>query len=147
MAREEGRLAGSSAYLKALTPEARAALGGALSEITTFPFRVGRESRIMERGEGNQARRRRPDSVPNNDLYLVEIGHLLNVSREHFLIEVENESYVLVDRGSACGTLVEGELVGDQRKGGRRVLHHNDVIIVGTSESKFVFKFLIVSNS
>jgi len=33
------------AYLKALTPEGKAALGGSLLEIPRFPFRVGRESR------------------------------------------------------------------------------------------------------
>ena len=50
---------------------------------------------------------------------------------------------VLVDRGSACGTLVEGVRVGEKRSGGTIPLRNNDVIIVGTSVSDFVFKFLI----
>jgi hypothetical protein len=52
-----------------------------------------------------------------------------------------------VDRASFCGTLVEGELVGGKRRGGWRELANNDVIIVGTSESTFIFKFLITEDS
>jgi pSer/pThr/pTyr-binding forkhead associated (FHA) protein len=138
-------MAGHAVLLKALTPEAKAALGGNYYGISQFPFRVGRESRttIAESFFGS---RRNNDSAPNNDLYLVETGALLNVSRDHFLVDADGENYVLVDRGSACGTLVEGELVGEKRKGGSRQLNNNDVIIVGTSESKYVFKFLIVEN-
>ena len=113
-------------------------------EIKKFPFRVGRESRLFAPPSPISNSRRRPDSVPNNDLYLIELGHVLNVSRVHFLIERQDSGYLLVDRGSACGTLVEGEQVGERKKGGSRPLRHSDVIIVGTSESKFIFKFLII---
>ncbi len=133
----------SSAYLKALTPEAKSALGGEYMQITTFPLRVGRESRLASRTVVPPDPRRRPDSSPNNDIYLSEAGAIYNVSREHFLIDYQDGAYVLVDRGSACGTLVEGELVGENRAGGSRRLENQDVIIVGTSESKFVFKFVM----
>jgi pSer/pThr/pTyr-binding forkhead associated (FHA) protein len=132
--------------LKALTPEARTALGGIYYKIARFPFRVGRESRLTNRSSVKESRRR-ADSMPNNDLYLVEPGALLNVSREHFLIDARGGNYVLVDRGSMCGTLVEGELVGEKKKGGWRQLSNNDVIVVGTSESKFIFKFVVVENA
>jgi len=132
--------------LKALTPEAKAALGGIYYKIVQFPFRVGRESRTVI-NDGYIGSRRQANPVPNNDLYLAETGALFDVSREHFLIDVQGGSYVLVDRGSACGTLVEGELVGEKRKGGSRQLSNNDVIVVGTSESKFIFKFLMADNS
>ena len=132
--------------LKALTPEAKAALGGIYYKIARFPFRVGRESRTVT-NEGYIGSRRQTNPVPNNDIYLAETGDLFNISREHFLIDVQGGNYVLVDRGSACGTLVEGELVGEKRKGGSRQLSNNDVIIAGTSESKFIFKFLMADDS
>ncbi len=131
------------AFLKALTPEAKASLGGSLYRIPRFPFKVGRESRVSVRPLPFPNSRRRPDSVPNNDLYLMELGNVLNVSREHFLIDRQGDTYIIVDRGSACGTLVEGELVGERRKGGWRTLRSDDVIIVGGSESRFVFKFVL----
>ena len=124
-------MADRSVYLKGLTPEARAALRGEYLKITRFPFRVGRESREFDRPIDFPENRRKPDSVSNNDLYLFEPGNILNVSREHFLIDVKDDKYVLVDRGSYCGTLVEGELVGEKREGGWRELANNDVIIVG----------------
>jgi pSer/pThr/pTyr-binding forkhead associated (FHA) protein len=82
------------------------------------------------------------DSSPNNDLYLLDMGERLNISREHFQIEARDSQFFLIDRGSACGTLVEGETIGKGRNGGERRLENGDVIIVGTSESKFIFKFL-----
>jgi pSer/pThr/pTyr-binding forkhead associated (FHA) protein len=136
-----------SAYLKALTPEARTAIGGQYLKITHFPFRVGRESRIAARTPGSQDPRRPSDSVPNNDLYIFEPGTVLNVSREHFSIDLREGAFIIVDRGSSCGTLVEGEPVGERKKGGWRRLENNDVIIIGTSESKFIFKFVIQQKS
>lgn len=140
-------MGGPSAYLKALTPEAKAALGGTYLKIPHFPFRVGRESRTFSRPGGLIESRRGPGSIPNNDLYLIELGNILNVSREHFLIDYKDGAYVVVDRCSSCGTLVEGELVGERKKGGSRRLENNDVIIVGTSESKYVFKFILMEST
>lgn len=136
-------MAHTSVFLKGLTPEAKLALGGDFLEIARFPFRIGRESRLHDSiGQGTSSRRR-SDSTPNNDLYLIEPGTLLNISREHCMIDERDGTYVLVDRGSSCGTIVEGELVGDHRKGGSRRLRDQDVIIVGTSESRFIFKFVV----
>jgi hypothetical protein len=136
-------VAETSVFLKALTPEAKLALRGDLLQITHFPFRVGRESRIQDMmAQGGQSRRR-SESAPNNDLYLVEPGVILNVSREHFLIDEREGIFMLVDRGSACGTMVEGEMIGERRKGGWKHLQDQDVIIVGSSESRFIFKFMV----
>jgi hypothetical protein len=140
-------LPGFSAFLKALTPESKACLGGSLYRIPHFPFHVGRECRVAIRPMPFPISRRRPDSVPNNDLYLMELGNVLNVSREHFLIDRQGDAYIIVDRGSNCGTLVEGEPVGEKRKGGWKPLQDNDVIIVGGSESRFIFKFILVMDS
>jgi pSer/pThr/pTyr-binding forkhead associated (FHA) protein len=139
-------MSGTSVMLKALTPEAKEALGGTYYKIARFPFRVGRESRSNGRPADFESSRRRAVSSPNNDLYLDEPGTILNVSREHFLIDARGGNYVLVDRGSVCGTLVEGELVGEKKRGGWRQLSNNDIIVVGTSESKFIFKFIVVEN-
>jgi len=129
--------------LAALTPEARDALGAAEIEIHHFPFRVGRESRGARRAVTSLVmERRRPGSRPNNDLYLVESDEPLNVSREHFQIEHNGTHWILVDRQSTCGTIVEGKVVGGRHAGGAAPLRDRDVIIVGTSSSRFVFKFL-----
>ena len=133
---------GARAALAALTPEARAALGGPEIEIGAFPFRVGRESRKMKWTEhGIVAERRDPESRPNNDLYLVEVDEVMHLSREHFQIGRETEGYVLEDRRSTCGTIVEGEVVGGQHAGGRIPLRDGDVIIAGTAHSPWIFKF------
>lgn len=130
--------------LVALTPESRAALGAAQKEIERFPYRVGRESRGMQRtAEGIVRERRSPGSRPTNELYLVEHDEPMNVSRAHFLIDRSDADYVLVDRESTCGTIVEGEIVGGGTQGGRVTLHDGDVIIVGTSNSPYAFKVRI----
>ncbi|HSL47710.1 MAG TPA: FHA domain-containing protein [Candidatus Deferrimicrobiaceae bacterium] len=130
--------------LVALTPESRAALGAPQAEIERFPYRVGRESRGMQRTpEGFVGERRSPGSRPTNDLYLVEHDEPMNVSRAHFLIERDGAGYVLVDRESTCGTIVEGEIVGGGTRGGTIALHDGDVIIVGTSNSPYAFKFRV----
>jgi len=128
--------------LAALTQEARAALGAAEIELTPLPFRVGRENRKMQwTDKGVRSERRVSDSKPNNELYLLERDEPMSVSREHFQIEREGEGFFLVDRKSTCGTLVEGELVGGQNRGGRVPLRDGDVVIVGASISPYVFKF------
>lgn len=123
-------------WLVALTEEARGVLHGAQRGLEAFPFRVGRESRG---GAGGWAapERRVGGAPPLNDLYLAEHGGVLQVSREHFQIEEQDGRHFIVDRGSACGTIVEGRLLGGARQGGRAELHDHDVIIVGTSTSPF----------
>jgi predicted component of type VI protein secretion system len=134
----------TAGFLKALTPEAKASLGAMQIEIPHYPFRVGRESRS---GNGTMFAnsRRRPGSSPSNDLFLRDAGQLMNISREHFQIERRNGAFFLVDRGSACGTLVEGITIGKDRNGGEKQLASGDVIIVGTSESRQAFKFVTAS--
>lgn len=130
------------AFLIPLTPEARrAALAPAL-RLLTLPFRVGRDRRDPNRTPPwpHQDRRRGGASGPN-DLYLSEPGPQYRLSREHFLIGEEGDAYFLEDRGSACGTLVEGRAVGGARTGGRCALREGDVIIPGGSGSRFAFKF------
>jgi hypothetical protein len=58
-------------------------------------------------------------------------------------IDRDGAGYVLVDRESTRGTIVEGEIVGSATWGGTIALHDGDVISVGTSNSPYVFKFRI----
>ncbi len=130
--------------LVGLTPEAKAALGGPLIEVARLPFRVGRESRGRERAAARTvAERRKPRSERTNELYLGEQAEPFNVSREHFQIQHNGTCYILVDRQSRCGTLVEGAVVGGGNAGGAVPLNDGDVIIVGTSSSPYVFKFRV----
>jgi pSer/pThr/pTyr-binding forkhead associated (FHA) protein len=133
-----------AAFLKALTPESQASLGGLLLEIPRLPFRVGRESRSERRSLLNGGA---PATVPNNDLYLAETDAELNVSREHFQIDRRGGGYELTDRGSSCGTLVEGERIGGHHQIARKPLADGDVIIVGTSRSRYAFKFLLAAKT
>jgi len=132
-----------AAWLKGLTDEARRALKGEARAIDDFPFRVGRDSRGPGSAPSGAGERRAGTAPQVNDLYLVEAGELHDVSREHFQIELEDGRYFIADRGSACGTLVDGRKVGGDRKRERVAIHDHDVIIVGTSKSPFVFKFRI----
>lgn len=135
---------GSRAFLLALTAEAKAALGGYEAEITQFPFRVGRESRKIEWTEkGIVSEKRDPTVRPNNDMYLIDKSEIMNVSREHFQIDRAEGGFFLEDRRSTLGTIVEGDTVGGQNKGGRVTLRDGDVIIVGASVSPYIFKFRV----
>ncbi len=138
------------AMLKALTPEAIGAtpstyIDGDLIAIMSFPFRVGRESRVaMVKGHLEIIERPKKDigGKPNNDLYLVDRGHLLNISREHFQIELREGEYYLVDRGSACGTKLQDSSLGGEDSGGAVKLQDGDVIGVGAKSTPYLFQFV-----
>lgn len=66
-----------------------------------------------------------------------------NVSRAHLEIDRSDTGYVLVDRASTCGTIVEGEIVGGATRGGTIALRDGDVILVGTSRTPYVFRFRV----
>ncbi len=137
------------AMLQALTPEAMAAvpihlLKGDMVAIYKFPFKIGRESRVVKvEGRLERVERSKNDeSLPTNDLYLLDRGHRLNISREHCQILKSDGAYALVDRGSACGTKIEGRNVGGNDSGGAAVLHDGEIIAIGTVGSPFVFRFI-----
>jgi hypothetical protein len=138
-------MASPKVLLKALTPEASAAAGRDEIVIHQLPFRVGRESRLgVVKGGLEIMERRKLDHAPTNDLYLVDAGPELNISREHFQIESDgNGGYVLVDRGSACGTVAGESVINGGDEGGLCPLSHGNVIVVGTPQSPYAFKFLV----
>ena len=138
------------AILRALTPEAIGAtpstyLNGDLIAIMNFPFKVGRESRVVKiKGRLEPVERPKKDigSKPNNDLYLIDRGHLLNISREHFQIELREGEYYLTDRGSACGTKLQDISLGGEDMGGSIKLQDGDVIGVGAKSTPYLFQFV-----
>jgi len=114
--------------------------------IHRFPFRMGRESRVR-RSHGVIERIERPklaEREPGNDLYLMDQGKLLNISRRHLVIEKTADGYLLVDRGSACGTMVNGRSVGAEERGGKVPLRDGDVIVLGTASSPYRYKFIVL---
>jgi pSer/pThr/pTyr-binding forkhead associated (FHA) protein len=135
----------STPILRALTDEARQSMQREERLITHVPYRVGRERRVvLVAGEYRSAERRASNHAPSNDLYLLDTGEKLNVSREHFQIDQESDGrYVLIDRGSACGTLVDDQPVGGHDHGGRRPLRNGSTIRVGTHSSPYLFQFII----
>ncbi|HEY3175830.1 MAG TPA: FHA domain-containing protein [Candidatus Polarisedimenticolia bacterium] len=135
----------TGAYLVALTPESAAAFQAHEINIPHLPFRVGRESRRFKWTELGLVGERRTEAPPNNDLYLVEESEPMNVSREHFLIDRRAGGFFLLDRGSTCGTIVEGEVLGGGARPDEVLLKDHDVIIAGTSFSRYIFKFRIES--
>ena len=137
------------AVIKAMTPEAKRAVPQSLLvedvvSIRKFPFRIGRESRV-KKINGKLERIERPkldDREPNNDLYLVDDGHLLNISREHLQIEKNGSKYLLVDRGSACGTRVGEVMIGGDDASGSLTLKDGDIIAIGAKATPYVFQFI-----
>ena len=137
------------AILQALTPEALEAvpahfLEGDMIALSTFPFKIGRESRLIK-VNGKLERMERPkkdDSPPSNDLYLIDRGHCLNISREHFEIVISDGGYTLIDRGSACGTKIDGRNIGGDDQGGSAKLQDGDEIAVGAVGTPYIFRFI-----
>jgi len=136
----------TKSLLRALTPEAEAALGDTSEAlIENYPFRVGRESRYQ--GVTVRTDRRGKGAAPTNDLYLLDSGRLTHVSREHFEIDhPEPDRFVLRERGSLCGTLVENEFIGGNRQLGETALEDGNSIAVGGPDSPYVFQFVVLGD-
>lgn len=137
----------SVATLVAVTKEAERALGDTPEvRVTQFPFKVGRECRSLNPVNTRITELRLGVAPQLNDVYLLEPpwSDLWQISREHFAIEYADNQFFLVDRGSACGTIVAGKQVGGNRTVGRTELRNGDEIVVGTDESPYVFRFEIV---
>lgn len=139
------------AILKPTTPEA----GLTVSQLTLvegvvplrhFPFRVGRESRVkISEGRVERTERVAVSTVPpTNDLYLVDDGPQLNISREHFQIEKDGNSFYLYDRGSECGTVVGNQQLSDESGELSVQIRDGDIITVGAKDSKYTFQFIVL---
>ncbi len=142
-----------AASLVALTEEAEHALGGVRNlTLNRFPVTFGRERRSSNGAVGSHGAvaedLRRREAAPVNDIYLREIAESrgLQISGAHFAIEYDDHQFVLIDRGSACGTIVSGRHVGGQRVGGRAELRDGDEVVVGNSRSRYVFRFTVIGD-
>lgn len=133
--------------LRALTPEAMDSLGGAIEiPITTYPFRVGRDSPDTTGvfGLGSPERTMVLQSIDNH-VHLFDHRESKLISREHFQIEEGPQGgYLVKDRRSVCGTIVGNYQIGGDRKGGSCPLRDGNVIIVGGTDSPYVYQFLVV---
>ena len=134
-----------SPRLIAESEDTRRAIDAEFLTLDRLPFRVGRDSRWERTGGLPATERRKGMAGQVNDLYLFEdpLAPFHHVSREHFLIEAKQGVFYLEDRRSVCGTIVSGTTVGGDRTGGRFELRDQDAIIVGTTASPYVFKFVV----
>lgn len=142
------------AALRALTPEALRAvpagmLVGDLFPVLHLPFRMGRESRVQKiEGHWHRLERPRPfdgpQHQPTNDVYLVDAGELLQISREHLQIEsVAGGGWRVKDRGSVCGCVVGGTVIGGDEKGGSAPLADGDTLVLGVEGvSPYRYQFI-----
>jgi len=108
-----------------------------------FPFRIGRESRLdVHPWKMSGDERRSGLALPNNDLYLDQLGKGHFISREHLQIEQgEGNAFLVVDRGSICGTTVGDTFVGGMGKGGMCRMQDGDTLIIGPAHSHIRFRF------
>lgn len=116
--------------------------------IYNYPFRIGREARVQYT-DGEvilQERHKLGGHEPNNDTYLLDNGQFLQISREHCSI-VKNPvtgTYILQDRGSACGSRINKFAVGGDDSNGSCPLQDGDIITLGSKESEYKFKFILL---
>ncbi|MBU3014962.1 FHA domain-containing protein [Poseidonibacter lekithochrous] len=113
-----------------------------------FPFKVGRESRLDTNDNGLFVKLRliRTPSKPNNDIYLINEGRDLQISKEHFQIERTSSEYILKDRGSSNGTTINDITYGGEKEVFEKVLNDGDIIKIGTNQSLFKYQFLILED-
>jgi CRP-like cAMP-binding protein len=93
---EAAATADLAVFLEGLTPQAARALPVTPFQITTFPFRIGRQS---------------DDPLVHNDLALPDTVPL-HVSRHHLTLIKHAGRIGATDRGSRLGSLVDGQRVG-----------------------------------
>ncbi len=139
------------AVLKALTKRAkhsiiRKAHGQDIVVMFNYPFKIGREARVKYVGGEVilQERHKLGGHEPNNDVYLFDDGELLQISRGHCSIIKEYDTYILEDRGSSCGSMVNDIRVGGNDIGASHPLKDGDIITLGSSESQYQYKFILL---
>src|SRR3954470_14042189 len=87
---------------------------------------------ILQTADGQQAVDLRPVNSlgrhPNNSIQLLD----KIVSKEHCIVELRGEQYVLRDLGSLNGTYINGDRVQ-----GEQLLRHGDEIALGSTRARF----------
>ena len=104
----------------------REALDGKELVVRTFPFKVGRKGGY-------------DDVLSANDLRIVEKEEPFYISKNHFLIDKIEGHFVVMDRGSKAGLIVNGEKVKDMYI----FQMPENTITIGSTFSPFEFKMVI----
>lgn len=101
--------------------------------LTRFPFRVGRASEPNE-----------PEPSDLNDLWLLD-SRPFNVSRNHLAIDLWGEGrFVVKDRGSLLGTIVNGDVIGGKSHDRRAELREGENrLIVGSELSPYQIRVVV----
>lgn len=124
-------------YLSPLTPKARASLRDDGVSLWKLPFRIGRASDADE-----------PEAMDLNDLWLLDEKPFL-VSRNHLSIDAFDRGlFVVRDRGSYLGAIVNDVAIGGKSK--RRAVElkaGDNTIVVGPSDSPYRFKLSIPTDA
>ena len=125
----------STPVLLPLTPEARNACQGEEIKLHKLPFRIGRENRVTSEKQVKRKERRKLTGTPNNDLYLIDNGKFLNVSREHFQIDKkEDGTYEL------CGKKVQGN--PENIEGHKLIKHGSEVLSLEDDSFEYIKQYL-----
>jgi hypothetical protein len=112
--------------LAAANESSKKALGSNKVSIDKFPCKVGRTSTIGE-----------DDVFADNDISLEDNTGKppYNISSNHFLIDRVDENYIVIDRGSSLGTIVNGTKIEGACILDKKV----NELVVGAQNSPFVF--------
>ena len=111
-----------------------------------FPFKVGRESRMSENDKGLFIKLRilGDFSKPNNDIYLFNSTRNLEISKEHFQIEIIDNNFFIKNRNSNLGTKINNEEIEKEKTNKLYPLKDGDKIKIGSYDSKYDFQFLVL---
>ncbi len=101
--------------------------------IRQFPFRLGRASEAHE-----------PQSLDLNDLWLLDKPPF-EVSRNHLAFDLtEKGQYIVRDRGSHLGSIVNDQPIGGRSAHKSAVLEEGDnVVILGPRSSRYQFRVVL----
>ncbi len=115
-----------------LKKEAAEILEGKELLIKKFPFKIGRNSSHIS------------DAIfVNNDLFIDDVVPY-NVSKNHMSINVQNNQFYVLDRGSSLGTIVNGRQIGGQVSNYKANLNPGEnIVIIGSEASPYQFKITI----
>jgi hypothetical protein len=123
--------------LTPLTPEASQSLRDSGLTLPKLPFRIGRASEADE-----------PQALDLNDLWILD-DKPFKVSRNHLSIEAwERGRFIVRDRGSFLGTVVNDQTIGGKSKRQIAELKSGDnTIIIGPAESPLRFRVSVPAGS
>ena len=110
--------------LVACTPESRAALGAERVEVTHYPFKIGRRS---------------SNPFGANDL-LLDDRQPYQISRNHVSLSEVDGKFMVRDRGSFLGAIVNGAPIGGkQHKKAAELTTGDNALVLGATGSPFEF--------